>query len=113
MSMGLQTSFGCYIPDDLIDLVVLEFVKDSVRADKHVIKIVHSILLMSDFWIASDHSTDPAQVSQLSLTVTKRSTDRESARKDAIRANEGVLFIITILSWWHCLLFYLVCLGCR
>ena len=109
--MGLQACFGCHIPDDLIDLVILEFVKDSVRADEHVIKIVHTVLLVSDFWIASDHSTDATQVSQLSLAVTKRSTDRESAWKDAIRPNKRVLFIIAIFSLWHCLLFYLVCLG--
>ena len=94
--MSLQACFGCHIPDDLIDLVILEFVKDSVRADEHVIKIVHTVLLVSDFWIASDHSTDATQVSQLSLAVTKRSTDRESAWKDAIRPNKRVLFIIAI-----------------
>ena len=113
MCMGLQASFGRHIPDNLIDLVVLQLVKDSVRAYEHVIKIVHTILLVSDLRIASDHPTDPAQVSQLSLAVSKRSTDRESARKDAVGANEGVLFIIAILGWWHCLLFHLVCLGGR
>ena len=57
--MSLQASFGCHIPDNLIDLVVLQFVKDSVRADEHVIKIVDTIFLVCDFRIASDYPTDP------------------------------------------------------
>ena len=111
--MSLQPSLGCHVPDNLIDLVVLQFVEDSVRADKYVIKIVHTILLVSDLWIASDHSANPAQVSQLSLAVTKSSTDRKSARKDTIGPNERVLFIIAILGWWHSLLSNLVSLGGR
>ena len=44
------------IPNDLIDLVVLELVEDSITTDQDVVKLVNALMLMDDVRLTSYHS---------------------------------------------------------
>lgn len=92
--MSLLACLGCHIPNNLIDLVVLQFVKDTVGSDQSVVEVVHAALLVCCFGFASDNATHASKMRKFGLTVAKSPTDGQSAREDAVRTNKGVFLFI-------------------
>ena len=59
------------IPDYLIDLIVLKFIKDAVRANQHVVQVIYSTLLKCSFWLASHNTLKSTKMCEFGLTVPK------------------------------------------
>ena len=47
---------SCDIPNDLIDLIVLELVEDSITTDQDVVKLVNALMLVDDVRLTGNHS---------------------------------------------------------
>ena len=95
--MSLLARLSGHIPHDLVDLVVLQLVKDTIGSDQCVVEVVDPALLVCRFRFASDHASHPTKMGKLGLTVSESPTDGQSAREDTIRTNEGVLLFITVI----------------
>ena len=107
---GLLSFLCCHVPYDLVYLVVFQLVKYTIGPNQQVVVLIDSILLVYNLRLANDHSFLSSKVSELSLTITKRPANGETAREHSVRANEGVVFIIRIFGWRHCLLLNLLSL---
>jgi hypothetical protein len=66
---------GGDVPNDLVYLIVLQFVVNSVRSDYDVVKGLRSIGLSDDLRQASDTVLNAAVGRDLGLSVAKRSAD--------------------------------------
>jgi hypothetical protein len=61
-AVGKLALLGCYIPDDLVDLVVLELVKDTVRGNHHVVKLVGTFHLMNHLCVTGNNAFHASHV---------------------------------------------------
>lgn len=102
---------GC-VPDHLVDLLVLEAVKNAVRADQDVVQPLSTVLLEYDFRVAYDDAARTAQMGKLGLTVSESAADGKPSRKYAVRADKRVVLVVRVICWWH-ILPHLLRLGCR
>lgn len=109
LAVGLLPGFSSHVPDNLVDLIVLELVEDAVRCDQSVVEVVYTALLMGGLWLTSDHASESAEMRKFSLAITESSTDGEPSWEDTIRSNEGVFFLVTVLFLRQCLLPDLLC----
>ena len=69
--MGKEALSCCDIPDDLIDLVVFELVKDAIGTYQNVVQVVNTALLECCLWITGHDSLEPTKASQFSLAIAK------------------------------------------
>ena len=99
-------------PDNAIDAVVLDFVKDAIRADQDVVKVVAASYFVSDLGLTSYDALNTPEMGQFSLAVTESTADRETTREDAVGSHEGVLFVVAIFGRGHFFLTDLLGLSC-
>ena len=71
--MRLLADFSSHIPDNLIDLIVFELVKDAIRSYQSVVKVVDTAHLMSGLRIAGYDTLHSPEMNKLSLAITKSS----------------------------------------
>lgn len=91
----------CDIPNDLIYLIILELVKDTIGPDKHVIEVVHAAFFDNCLRFTRYNALDTAQVHKFGLAVAKGAADGEPAGENSIRADEGVLLLVAVLLRWN------------
>ena len=101
---GLLASLGRHVPDDAIDLVVLELVEYAVTANERIVQVKRACLLVRDFSLAAHDALLAAQVLKLGLAVAKRAADREAPGEDSVRAHERVVLVVAVFGRWARLL---------
>jgi len=62
LTVGQLACFGSYFPNNLVDLVIFEFVKYSVGSDQDVVQIIDSSLLVDNVRLASNHICHSSKV---------------------------------------------------
>ena len=72
-TVRLLADFSSHIPDNLIDLIVFELVKDAIRSYQSVVKVVDTAHLMSGLRIAGYDTLHSPEMNKLSLAITKSS----------------------------------------
>ena len=107
------TSLRCDFPNDAVDFIVLHFIKDAIRADESIVKLVGAANIMRDLRLTGHHALDASKIGQFGLTVAKSTADRETSREDSIGTHEGILFVVTVFRRWHALLPDLLSLSRR
>jgi len=111
LTVGDLALLSGHIPNDLVDCVILQLIENAIRSYQHIVQFVNSIDLMSSFRVTSHDTLHTTKMGQFSLTISKSSTDRESARKNSVWTNKGIFFVITVFWIWANILLYLLCLS--
>ena len=97
LAMGQLTLLSCHIPHNRVNRIILQLVKDTIRANKHVVKRVYSLLLVSDLWITRYNSLHSPKMAHLGLTITESTTYGESTREYSIWSHKRVFLIVAVL----------------
>lgn len=111
LAVGKVTLLSGHIPNNLVDCVILQLIENAIRSYQHIVQLVNSIDLMCSFRVTSHDALHTTKMGQFSLTISKSSTDRESAGEHSIWTNEGVFFVITVFWIRANILLYLLCLS--
>ena len=111
--MGLLARPRCHVPHNLVDLVVLQLIKNAIRCDHNVVQIVDTALFVSGLRFASDNASHAAKMRELGLAIAERPAHGETAREDSIWTNERVFLFVAIFFIWQRLLPDLLRSGCR
>ena len=88
---------GGDIPDYLVDLIILKFVKDSIRAYHDIVQVVDTALFQRILRLTGHDTLNTAKMRKFSLTVAKSTADRKSSWEYSVGTDERIFFIITIL----------------
>ena len=91
---GLLSVLSSDVPNDLIDCIIIQLVEDSIRANQHIVKAVNAIFFIDDLRLTGDNSFAATQETNLGLTVTESTADRESTREDSVRPHKWVIIVI-------------------
>ena len=62
----------CHVPHNLVDLIVLQLIKNSIRCDQDVVEIVDTALFVSGLRFARDNASHAAKMRELGLTIAER-----------------------------------------
>lgn len=110
---------SCDVPNDLIKVVVLHFVENTIRSDQDVIKDLRAVRFKNYFWFVSNASRDSPKSSKFSFNVSESPAHGEPAWVDPVGTHKGVVFLFRIYLWGfidfdlnHLRLGYSVLHGC-
>ena len=113
LAVSLLPRPGGHVPHDLVDLVVLQLVEDTIGGDECVVEIVDPALLVSGLGLARHDAAHAAQMCQLGLAVAERAADGEAAGEDSVRADERVFLLVAVFLERHRVLPDLLCRSRR
>ena len=68
---GLLASFGSNVPNNTVDLVVLELVKYSVASDQNVVEVARPIDFVGNLRLAAHNASHTTQILDLGFTVAE------------------------------------------
>ena len=86
------------LPQNIMNLLSTQFIKDTIRTSQHVIQFLTSIFLKIYFWIANNNVWVSTQLWLFCFEISESSADWKAAGEYSVWANQRIIHSVFI-SW--------------